>query len=88
MGICWIPKSSIAATLGSLFYSETKAKGEKWEEYQEYGLIIQTHCVLSIIILATIGSVGLKSLGPRLLKLDEMEPDNKQQAKKQNENIT
>jgi len=40
MGIAWIPKSTVPATLAGVVYNTAKARGEGYEDYMTYGLYI------------------------------------------------
>jgi hypothetical protein len=40
MGISWMPKSTVPATLAGVLYTEAKAKGHGYEDYLQYGLYI------------------------------------------------
>jgi hypothetical protein len=38
MGISWIPKSTVPATLAGVIYTEALALGQPYEDYQSFGL--------------------------------------------------
>ncbi len=38
MGISWIPKSTVPATLAGVLYTESLALGKQYEDYQSFGL--------------------------------------------------
>ena len=40
MALAWIPKSTVPATLASVIYTEAKALGPDYSDYQAYGLSI------------------------------------------------
>jgi NhaP-type Na+/H+ or K+/H+ antiporter len=70
MSISWIPKSTVPATLASVVYTDSLAKGAGWEDYQAFGLNIQTTTILSIIICEPIGSFLIDQFAPKLLTID------------------
>lgn len=61
MAITWIPKATVQAVLGSILL--TDAKKLKLAEYENYGTIIQTNAIISIIICAPIGAILMNSFG-------------------------
>ncbi len=54
MAICWIPKSTVPATLASVIYNEALASG--WTDKQVFGLDIQTTTILSIMVCEPLGA--------------------------------
>lgn len=56
IALSWIPKSTVPATLASVVYTDSKALGADYLEYQQWGLNIQTTTILSIIVCEPIGS--------------------------------
>ena len=56
------------------------------EEYIEYGLIIQTNAVLSIVICAPIGALLLNTLYSRLLSHD-VDPDKTDNENEEDKNL-
>ncbi len=74
MSISWIPKSTVPATLASVVYTDSLAKGAGWEDYQAFGLNIQTTTILSIIICEPIGSFLIDQFAPKLLTIDPSDP--------------
>lgn len=79
MAIVWLPKATVQAVLSGLFLKEAKRLHN--EEYMEYGGIIQTTAIFSIVIAAPLGSILISSLGPRLLTKDEIDPKDEQNKK-------
>eukprot|EP00347_Sterkiella_histriomuscorum_P005826 403355123 len=70
MGVSWISKGTVTATLSGIILAQTKAKGDAYKEFQTYGDQIQTCAVLAIIILSPLSSLLISSLGPKLLTKD------------------
>ena len=56
MGLSWIPKSTVPATLAGVVYTEASALGMQYKDYQTFGLQIQTTAILAIIVCEPIGS--------------------------------
>lgn len=74
MSLSWIPKSTVPATVASVVYTESLAKGAGWEDYQAFGLNIQTTTILSIILCEPIGSFLIDQFAPKLLTIDPSDP--------------
>ncbi|CDW88253.1 mitochondrial sodium hydrogen exchanger 9b2 [Stylonychia lemnae] len=66
MAISWIPKTAVLSTQGSAILND--AIDQNNTQMIEYGKIIQTISVLSIIITAPIGAILINTLGPLLLQ--------------------
>lgn len=64
----WISKGAVQAVLGTVLLNQSRSLNIP--EYEEYGLIIQTTTIFSIIICAPIGAITMNSAGPRLLSYD------------------
>jgi hypothetical protein len=56
MALSWIPKSTVPATLAGVIFTEASALGIQYQDYQSFGLQIQTTTILSIIVCEPIGS--------------------------------
>ena len=56
MGLSWIPNSTVPATLAGVVNTDALALGIQYQDYQSYGLQIQTAAILSIIVCEPIGS--------------------------------
>jgi hypothetical protein len=56
MALSWIPKSTVPATLAGVIFTEASALGIEYQDYQSFGLQIQTTTILSIIVCEPIGS--------------------------------
>ena len=67
--ISWIPKATVPAALSSVVLREAKDRGLP-PQYIEYGEIIQTTAIISILIAAPLGVILLNALGHRLLTKD------------------
>ena len=74
MSLSWVPKSTVPATLASVVYTESLAKGAAWEDYQAFGLNIQTTTILSIIICEPLGSFLIDQFAPKLLSIGRDDP--------------
>jgi hypothetical protein len=70
MGISWMPKSTVPATLAGVIYTEAKSK-PGYEEYEQYGLYIQTTAILAIIFCEPTGSFLIDLLAKKLLTQDK-----------------
>ena len=80
LSFAWLSRGSIAATLGSLFYTEAKNRG--YDEYMQYGLQIQTHAIIAIMFMAPMGSILLNTFGSKFLTIEKEE--NKTTATEEN----
>lgn len=80
MSISWIPKATVPATLAGVIFTEACALGDNYKDYQQFGLIIQTTAILSIVICAPIGSFLIDQLAPKLLTIDPSDPAAKEAA--------
>ena len=70
MSFAWIPKSTVPAALAGVIYSESKLRGPGYEDYMQYGLIIQTTTILSIIFCEPIGAFLVDTFAPKMLALN------------------
>lgn len=62
----WVPKATVQASLSAVFL--TNAKSHKLgAKYVEYGNIILSTAILSIVICAPIGAILMNTFGPKLL---------------------
>ena len=79
MGCCWLAKATVQAALSGIMLSEVKEQpsNPNYSQYYEYANVNQTIAIFSIIICASIGSISLNSLGPILLRKQELELDSK-----------
>jgi len=85
MSISWIPKSTVPATLAGVVLTEATALGEKYADYQIYGLQIQTTAILSICVCEPIGSFLIDQFAPKLLTIDPSDPAYKKGPVEDNE---
>ena len=67
MGMTWIPKSSIPATLASVVLTTATVLGDSYSDYQLWGHKIQTTAILAIVVCEPIGALLIESFAPRLL---------------------
>ncbi len=74
MALSWIPKSTVPATLAGVIYTEASALGIQYQDYQSYGLQIQTTTILSIIVCEPIGSFLIDQFAAKLLTIDPSDP--------------
>lgn len=74
MGLSWIPKSTVPATLAGVVYTDALALGIQYQDYQSYGLQIQTTAILSIIVCEPIGSFLIDQFAAKLLTIDPSDP--------------
>lgn len=65
MSFAWVPKATVQAALSAVIL--TDAKADNVPDMIEYGNIIQTVSIFSIIICAPIGSVLISTFGPKYL---------------------
>ncbi len=73
MGVSWIPKSTVPATLAGLMLTESIALGPNYHDYQVYGLQIQTTTILAIIICEPLGAFLIDLLVPKFFTKTEQE---------------
>ena len=74
MALSWIPKSTVPATLAGVIFTEAKALGDQYKDYQSFGLQIQTTAILSIIVCEPIGSFVIDQFATKLLTIDPSDP--------------
>jgi hypothetical protein len=65
IGICWLPKATVQATISGLFLQKAKAIGDP--TLIEYGHLIQTVGLMAILICAPLGSILISTTGDYLL---------------------
>lgn len=65
MACAWFPKATVQAALSGVILGDAIRQGN--EEVQEYGNIIQTVSIFSIVVCAPIGAVLISTFGPILL---------------------
>jgi len=73
MGVSWIPKSAVPATLAGIMLTESTALGPNYLDYQVYGLQIQTTTILAIIICEPLGAFLIDLLVPKFFTKSEQE---------------
>ena len=74
MALSWIPKSTVPATLAGVIFTEASALGIQYQDYQSFGLQIQTTTILSIIVCEPIGSFLIDQFAEKLLTIDPSDP--------------
>ena len=70
VAVAWFPKATVQAAVGSTVLDRAIDKG-KDEDFVEVGQFILTAAVLSIIISAPIGAIGIFLTGPKWLDKEE-----------------
>ena len=73
MGVSWIPKSTVPATLAGLMLTESTSLGPNYKDYQVYGLQIQTTTILAIIICEPLGAFLIDLLVPKFFTKSDLE---------------
>ena len=70
--LAWLPKATVQAAIGGIILDEVRADfedGPLKEEYEEFGLLILTTSIISIVISAPLGAICTNTLGPKLFIL-------------------
>ena len=70
VGICWIPKLTVPATLAGVVYNEATSV-DGLDDYEHYGLQIQTTTILVVLFTAPIATFLIDTFAPRLLTVLE-----------------
>ncbi len=73
MGVCYSVKSTAVASIAGIIYNESKALGNEYSEYQNWGLQMQTTGVIAILFTLPMGIIATDFLGPRLLTNDTLQ---------------
>jgi len=73
MGVSWIPKSAVPATLAGIMLTESTALGPNYLDYQVYGLQIQTTTILAIIICEPLGAFLIDLVVPKFFTKSEQD---------------
>ncbi|XP_065213486.1 sodium/hydrogen exchanger 9B2-like isoform X2 [Planococcus citri] len=71
INVAWLPKATVQAALGSLALDRAKTMEPRSEEHLKNGEWTLMIAVLSILLTAPIGAVGISVLGKVLLKKDK-----------------
>ena len=71
IAISWIPKATVQAAFGGVILDKVKDEilttSPDYDDYEEYGKIILTASIISIMLTAPFGAVLTKNLGERWL---------------------
>lgn len=74
VALSWMPKATVQAALASapldMIEDKTFDNPKEQKEYEDWGNVILTTAVLSILITAPIGSIFINKMGPRWLTRD------------------
>merc|ERR1712129_131627 len=73
VAVAWFPKATVQAAVGSTVLDRAMSEAEMNDYFVEVGQFILTAAVLSIVISAPIGAVGIFMTGPRWLKQTKKE---------------
>uniref|UniRef100_A0A8B9HHM4 Cation/H+ exchanger transmembrane domain-containing protein n=1 Tax=Astyanax mexicanus TaxID=7994 RepID=A0A8B9HHM4_ASTMX len=65
ISLAWLPKATVQAAIGSTALDMARSVGD--EQMEDYGMIVLTVAVLSILVTAPIGAIAIGLAGPRLL---------------------
>ncbi|KAJ7333552.1 Sodium/hydrogen exchanger 9B2 [Desmophyllum pertusum] len=71
VAIAWSPKATVQAAIGSVSLDIARERGFTGMRQEELGIQILTIAVLSILLTAPVGAVGIAVSGPRLLSQAE-----------------
>ncbi|KAM7449102.1 Sodium/hydrogen exchanger 9B2 [Porites harrisoni] len=71
VAIAWSPKATVQAAIGSVSLDMARERGFTGMLQEELGIQILTIAVLSILLTAPTGAVGIAVSGPRLLRRSE-----------------
>lgn len=71
VAIAWSPKATVQAAIGSVSLDMARERGFTGILQEELGIQILTIAVLSILLTAPTGAVGIAVSGPRLLRRSE-----------------
>uniref|UniRef100_A0A8B9HK34 Cation/H+ exchanger transmembrane domain-containing protein n=1 Tax=Astyanax mexicanus TaxID=7994 RepID=A0A8B9HK34_ASTMX len=66
ISLAWLPKATVQAAIGSTALDMARSVGD--EQMEDYGMIVLTVAVLSILVTAPIGAIAIGLAGPRLLQ--------------------
>ncbi|KAG8519400.1 Sodium/hydrogen exchanger 9B2 [Galemys pyrenaicus] len=69
ISFAWLPKATVQAAIGSVALDTARSHGE--QQLEDYGMDVLTVAFLAILITASVGSVLIGLLGPRLLQKAE-----------------
>ncbi len=72
----WLPKATVQAAIGGIILDQVRSdipEGEVKDEYEDYGLLILTTSIISIVISAPVGAIFTNTFGPKLLVNDHDE---------------
>jgi len=72
VAIAWSPKATVQAAIGSVSLDIARERGFTGMYEEELGIQILTIAVLSILLTAPTGAVGIAVSGPRLLRQSEL----------------
>ena len=69
----WMPKATVQAAIGGLILDNVRSdipEGDVKDEYIEYGFLILSTAVISVIVSAPLGAIITNTFGPKLLTND------------------
>eukprot|EP00347_Sterkiella_histriomuscorum_P000158 403376950 len=74
MSLTWVPKATVQAALAAVILNQSKSMGLS-DKYIEYGIIVQTTAIFSIILCAPIGAILISTFGPKYLENENDLPE-------------